>query len=76
MRSPPLGDDIVGNTQVQEHVCRRALHARADDLKGGCRLLRGVVFEGLKVYQDFVLSSNGGRQSIRAILRLYKLGHI
>ena len=43
---------------------------------GGWRVLQGVVFEGLNVYQYFVSSSNGGHQSIRgAILPLKKCGH-
>ena len=47
-----------------------------DEVKRARQGLRGVVFEGLKVYQGFVLSSNGGHQSIRgAILRLKKLSH-
>ena len=48
---------------------------------GGCQVrLRGVVFkQGLTVYQDFVLSSNGGHQSIRGggdyFYALKKFGH-
>ena len=38
---------------------------------------QGVVFEGLKVYQDFDLRSNGGYQSTRggASVRLKEIGH-